>query len=42
MRRNTTPPRKGPRIAALLVALVIFAAALFFGTRSVVQTECEL
>ncbi len=42
MRRTSTPPRRAPRVVALVIILVVFSAALFFGTRSVVQSECEL
>ena len=42
MRRTNSPPRRGPRIVALMIALALFATVLFFGTRSVVQAECEL
>ncbi len=42
MRRTSPPPRKGPRVVALLIAVILFGTALFFGTRSVVQAECEL
>jgi hypothetical protein len=40
--RNAPPPRKHLRIAALVVALVVFVTVLILGSRSVVQAECEL
>lgn len=44
--RRTTkdgpPPNKTGRAIALIVAIVVFGAALIFGSQSLVQTECEL
>jgi hypothetical protein len=40
--RDGPPPNKTGRAIALIVAVIVFAAALIFGTRSVVQVECEL
>lgn len=42
MRRNSPPPRKGLRIVLLVAALAMLGTVLTLGTRSVVQTECEL
>lgn len=42
MQRTDEKPRKAGRVVALLVALVVLGAALIFGTRSLVQAECDL
>ncbi len=40
--RNGPPPNKTGRAIALIVAIVVLGAALIFGSRSLVQAECEL
>lgn len=40
--REGPPPNKTGRAIALVVAIVIFGAALILGSHSLVQAECEL